>query len=69
MRTTVRRSIYVFLACATLLAAGCSGKQENEPAVATPSVTFNKDRVPIGSAVTLTYKFVVAPNATFDKDY
>ncbi len=68
MRTTVRRSIYVFLACATLLAA-CSGKQENAPAVATPSLTFNKARVPIGSAVTLTYKFVVAPNATFDKDY
>ena len=57
------------LACATLLAGGCSGKQENEPAVATPSLTFSKDRVPIGSAVTLTYKFVVAPTATFDKDY
>ena len=25
--------------------------------------------MPIGSAVTLTYKFVVAPNASFDKDY
>ena len=25
--------------------------------------------MPIGSAVTLTYKFVVAPDATFDKDY
>ena len=69
MRTTVQRSIFAFLACATLLAAGCSGKQENEPAVATPSVTFNKDRVPIGSAVTLTYKFVVAPTASFAKDY
>ena len=52
-----------------LALAGCRGKQETEPAVATPSLTFSKDRVPIGSAVTLTYKFVVAPNATFDKDY
>ena len=69
MRITVRRSIYTFLACATLLVAGCSGKQESQPAVATPSLTFSKDRVPIGSAVTLTYKFAVAPNATFDKDY
>ena len=68
MRTTVRRSFPVFLACVTLFAA-CSGKQDNAPAVATPSLTFNKDRVPIGSAVTLTYKFAVAPNATFDKDY
>jgi len=69
MRTTVLRSTYAFLVCATLLVAGCSGKQEAEPAVATPTVTFSKDRVPIASAVTLTYKFVVAPNATFDKDY
>ena len=57
------------LACATLLAGGCSGKTETEPAVATPSLSLNKERVPIGSAVTLTYKFVVAPNATFNKDY
>ena len=52
----------------SLALAGCRGKQETEPAVATPSLTFSKDRVPIGSAVTLTYKYVVAPNATFDKD-
>src|SRR6185436_15658086 len=49
--------------------AGCGGKQDNEPAVATPSLTFSKDRAPIGSAVTLTYKFVVAPDAKIDKDY
>jgi hypothetical protein len=49
--------------------AGCGRKQDNEPAVATPSLSLSKDRVPIGSAVTLTYKFDVAPNATFDKDY
>ncbi|HEY2432538.1 MAG TPA: hypothetical protein VGI12_07670 [Vicinamibacterales bacterium] len=52
-----------------LALAGCHGKQENEPAVASPSLSFSRDRVPIGSAVTLTYKFVVAPGATFDKDY
>lgn len=57
------------MACAALMTAGCSGKQDNEPAVATPSVSFSKDRVPIGSAVTLTYKFTVAPTAKFDKDY
>jgi hypothetical protein len=53
----------------SLALAGCGGKRETEPAVATPSVTFNKDRAPIGSALTLTYKFVVAPTASFDKDY
>jgi hypothetical protein len=69
MRTSVPRTIYALIACAALMVAGCSGKQDNEPAVATPSLSFSKDRVPIGSAVTLTYKFVVAPNARFDKDY
>ena len=59
----------LLLACATIGVAGCSGQQDNEPAVATPSISFSKDRVPIGSAVTLTYKFVVAADAKFDKDY
>ena len=59
----------LLLACAALSVASCSGKQDNEPAVATPSLTFSKDRVPINSAVTLTYKFVVAPDAKFAKDY
>jgi hypothetical protein len=49
--------------------AGCSRKQDNEPPVATPSLSLSKDRVPIGSTVTLTYKFVVAQNATFDRNY
>jgi hypothetical protein len=66
MRHTVWFSLSVVLLAAL---AGCSGKQDNEPAVATPTLTFSKDRVPIDSAVTLTYKFVVASNASFDKDY
>ena len=67
MRMKVRLPLSVLLAALTL--AGCSGKQENEPAVATPSLTFSKERAPIGSVVTLTYKFVVAPDAKIDKDY
>jgi hypothetical protein len=67
MRMTVRGFISVVLVAVAL--AGCGGKQANEPALATPSLSFSKDRVPIGSAVTLTYKFVVAPDAKFDKDY
>src|SRR5258708_11152522 len=67
MRHIVRLSVVPVLLSVAL--TGCGGKKETEPAVATPSLTFNKDRVPIGSAVTLTYKFVVAPNASFDKDY
>jgi hypothetical protein len=70
MRTSVFRTLAaLLLVCATIGAAGCSGQPDNEPAVATPSLTLSKDRVPIGSAVTLTYKFVVAPGAKFAKDY
>ena len=68
MRMRVRLTVSAAL-LAALAASGCHGKQASEPAVATPSLTFSKDRAPIGSAVTLTYKFVVAPDAKFDKDY
>jgi hypothetical protein len=59
--------MFVLLAATAL--ASCSGKPTNEPAVATPSLTFSRDRAPIGSAVTLTYRYVVAPDAKIDKDY
>jgi hypothetical protein len=39
------------------------------PPVATPNVTFSKERVPIGSPVKVTYRFQVAANAKFDGDY
>ena len=67
MRHIVRLSVPVVLLAVAI--AGCSAKQASEPAVATPTLTFSKERVPIDSAVTLTYKFVVAANASFDKDY
>jgi hypothetical protein len=53
-----------------LLAASisCGRKSDNEPPVATPSLTLSHDKVPIGSPVKLTYKFVVAPDAKFTTD-
>lgn len=61
-----------FSLCAALIlaaAAGCSNDTPEEPPVATPSVTFNHNRVPIGSPLTVTYKFEVAPDAKIDGDY
>jgi hypothetical protein len=49
--------------------AGCSRKEPDAPAVATPNVSLSKDRVALGSPVKITYRFQVAANATFDKDY
>jgi hypothetical protein len=58
------------LVATSMLAAGCGGTQETAvPAVATPSVTVNHDRAPLGSPIEITYKFVPAAGATFDEDY
>ena len=69
MYTSARVLLCAVAITALTVTSACSRKQENEPAVATPSLSFNKDKVPIGSAVTLTYKFQVAQNASFDKSY
>jgi hypothetical protein len=69
MRIPVRAPICVAAIAALVLGAGCRKHEASEPPVVTPTLTLNKDRVPIGSAVTLTYKFQVLPNASFDKNY
>ncbi|MGE3510177.1 MAG: hypothetical protein AB7N65_14995 [Vicinamibacterales bacterium] len=57
------------LVAIALLGVGCQQSETPTPAVATPSVTLNHDRAPAGSPVEITYKFVVADGAAFDKDY
>jgi hypothetical protein len=69
MHTSVRLPLVAVALLSCVAAVGCRHKQDNEPAVATPSLTLSKDRVPIGSAVTVTYKFEVAPNASLDRNY
>jgi hypothetical protein len=69
MTIPVRRLVCAVVLVALALMPSCSKKQQGEPSVATPSLSLNKDRVPIGSAVTLTYRFQVAPGASFDKSY
>jgi hypothetical protein len=53
----------VMTAGALTLSLSCSRKAANEPPVATPSLTLSRDKVPIGSPVKLTYKFVVSNDA------
>ena len=58
----------VFLAIG--VAAGCRRHEAPEPGVATPSVTLQRDKVPLGSPIDITYKFVVAPDAPpFKEDF
>jgi hypothetical protein len=47
---------------------GCRKKEPAAPPMATPSVTLNHDRTPLGSPVDITYKFIVAPDAQFTED-
>ena len=65
----MRKSVCV-LACLLLVAAaGCSRQESNEPPVATPTITLNKDKVAIGSPLKVTYRFEVLPNTRIDGDY
>jgi hypothetical protein len=49
--------------------SGCRKKDPDMPPVATPNVTFSRDRVALGSPVRVTYRFQVAANAKLDADY
>ena len=63
--------VAVFLLAAALAAgaSACRKKDPEQPAVATPSVTLNHDRAPLGSPLDITYKWTVANDAKFDEDY
>jgi hypothetical protein len=50
-------------------ASGCSSDDPAAPPMATPSITLNPSRVPLGNPVDMTYKFVVAGDAKFTQDY
>jgi hypothetical protein len=54
---------------AAATAIGCGSTETPEPSVATPTVTLSHDRVPAGSPLELTYKFVVSPDASFSENY
>jgi hypothetical protein len=57
------------LVLSSLAAAGCHRKEAAAPPVATPSVTLNHDKAPLGSPLEITYRFVVANDAHFAEDY
>jgi hypothetical protein len=62
------KTLVLLLATAVALPA-CRRKEPAAPPLATPSVTVNHDRAPLGSPLEITYRFLVAPDAKFDEDY
>jgi len=65
------RFVTIALAICTVAAlVACRRAEKEQPGVATPSVMLSRDRVPLGSPIDITYKFVVAPDAPpFKEDY
>jgi hypothetical protein len=55
-------------ALAALLSA-CGGDGSVETPVVTPTVTLSSERAAAGSPIDVTYKFVVASDARFNRDY
>lgn len=66
---SVRAAARAALALTLAAAAACGGTDDGGEPVATPIVTLNKTRASLGSPLEVTYKFTVAPGATFDRDY
>src|SRR5689334_21222162 len=64
-----RASVSVACLMAVCALAACSRAKDETPPVASASVTVNHNRVPAGSPLEITYKFVVASDAKFDEDY
>jgi len=50
-------------------ATACRRTEPPAPAVATPTVTLNHEKAPLGSPIDIIYRFVVAPDAHFTEDY
>ena len=59
----------LILALGAVFAAGCGNDDPKASPMATPSITLNPARVPLGNPVEMTYKFVVAGDAKFTQDY
>jgi hypothetical protein len=49
--------------------AACRRNEPPPPPVATPSVTLNRDKAPLGGPIEMTFKFAVAPDARFTEDF
>jgi hypothetical protein len=58
------------LAAIAVSVGACRRQAAPEPPVATPSMTLNHDKAPLGSPLEITYHFEVAPNAPpFTENY
>ena len=65
-----RRSTLIVALLVSGAFAGCRRSEAPAPAVATPSATLSRAKVPLGAPMDVTYRFVVAPDApAFAENY
>lgn len=57
------------LVLSAILAGACGSEAPPMPPVATASVSLSRDRAPLGSPLDITYRFVVASDASFPENY
>jgi len=69
VRAHLRVLVVGALGLAWLVEPACRRTEPTAPPVATPKVTLSHDRVVAGSALEITYRFEVAPDARFAEDY
>jgi hypothetical protein len=69
LRGRLRAAIVLVAGLAGAFASGCGASDPAAPPMATPSLTVSPAKVPLGYPVDMTYKFVVASDATFAQDY
>lgn len=62
-------SLSLVVTASVLVGAACSQEGNRTPPVATATVVLSHDRAPAGSPLEITYKFVVASDASFSEDY
>jgi len=63
----IRRSLTLVLIVVTM--AACSRQRDTAAPMATPSVSLSHTRIPLGGPIEIVYRFQVAPNARFSKNY
>jgi hypothetical protein len=62
--------VVVIASCLGLVSTACNQKVPDPPGVATPALTIEPSRAPLGSPVDMTFRFQVAPDAPpFGQDY
>jgi hypothetical protein len=69
MRIEIVRARLSLVVCLVTVAVACGGSSDDQPPVATPSVTLGRASVPVGAPLDVTYRFDVAEGTKIDGRY